>query len=303
MTWMLDAVHRSMRLSTLMTSTLQILSGVLIFTMAAISISLWYNNAITTGAIAFAIGLTLRIKAMSQWIIWEVASLFEDVGVIQDGVETIARERSIKDAEDARPLVVSRGEIRFEDVTFDYGRVSTGARPHRGRSPEPHHQAGREGGSRRAFRRGQVDAGQSAAALLRPAAGPHPDRRTGYRQDDAGFAARRDRRGDAGHLAAAPFGDRQHPLRQSRREHGRRRGGSPQGPCRRVHRASCRSEGAEGLRRACRRARREALGRAAPAHRHRARAAQERADPGARRGHQRARTPKWSRPFRKISTR
>ncbi|RPH65928.1 MAG: ABC transporter ATP-binding protein [Hyphomicrobiales bacterium] len=86
MTWMLDTVHRSMRLSTLMTSTLQILSGVLIFTMAAISISLWYNNAITTGAIAFAIGLTLRIKAMSQWIIWEVASLFEDVGVIQDGV-------------------------------------------------------------------------------------------------------------------------------------------------------------------------------------------------------------------------
>jgi ATP-binding cassette subfamily B multidrug efflux pump len=134
MTWMLDAVHRSMRLSTLMTSTLQILSGVLIFTMAAISISLWYNNAITTGAIAFAIGLTLRIKAMSQWIIWEVASLFEDVGVIQDGVETIARERSIKDAEDARPLVVSRGEIRFEDVTFDYGRAS----PVRGRTVVDH---------------------------------------------------------------------------------------------------------------------------------------------------------------------
>jgi ATP-binding cassette subfamily B multidrug efflux pump len=134
MTWMLDAVHRSMRLSTLMTSTLQILSGVLIFTMAAISISLWYNNAITTGAIAFAIGLTLRIKAMSQWIIWEVASLFEDVGVIQDGVETIARERSIKDADDARPLVVSRGEIRFEDVTFDYGRAA----PVRGRTVVDH---------------------------------------------------------------------------------------------------------------------------------------------------------------------
>ncbi len=134
MTWMLDTVHRSMRLSTLMTSTLQILSGVLIFTMAAISISLWYNNAITTGAIAYAIGLTLRIKAMSQWIIWEVASLFEDVGVIQDGVETIARERSIKDDEDARPLVVSRGEIRFEDVTFDYGRVA----PVRGRTVVDH---------------------------------------------------------------------------------------------------------------------------------------------------------------------
>jgi ATP-binding cassette, subfamily B, multidrug efflux pump len=54
-------------------------------------------GAITTGAIAFAIGLTLSLKAMSQWIIWEVAGLFEDVGVIQDGIETIARDRNIKD--------------------------------------------------------------------------------------------------------------------------------------------------------------------------------------------------------------
>jgi ATP-binding cassette subfamily B multidrug efflux pump len=134
MDWMLDSVHRSMRLSTLMTTTLQILSGLLIFTMSATSIWLWYNNAISTGSIAFAVGLTLRLKAMSQWIIWEVAGLFEDVGVIQDGVETIARERSISDAPDASPLVVRDGEIRFEDVTFDYGRVS----PIKGRTVVDH---------------------------------------------------------------------------------------------------------------------------------------------------------------------
>jgi ATP-binding cassette subfamily B multidrug efflux pump len=63
---------------------------------------------------------------MSQWIIWEVASLFENIGVIQDGIETIARDRAVKDALDARPLVVKDGTITFDKVSFDYGKLSTG---------------------------------------------------------------------------------------------------------------------------------------------------------------------------------
>ncbi|MFN4144083.1 ABC transporter ATP-binding protein [Aestuariivirga sp.] len=122
MGWMLDAVNRSMRMSTLMTTTLQVLSGVLIFTMSGTSVWLWHTGQISTGAIAFAIGLTLRLKAMSQWIIWEVAGLFEDIGVIQDGIDTVARERSIRDAEGAKPLVVTEGAIRFENVNFNYGK-------------------------------------------------------------------------------------------------------------------------------------------------------------------------------------
>ncbi len=122
MTWMLDVVNKSMRVSTMMTTSLQVLSGVLIFTMAAMSIWLWYVGSITTGAIAFSIGLTLRIKAMSQWIIWEVAGLFEDVGVIQDGIETIARDRTITDVAGARPLEVSQGVINFDQVRFNYGK-------------------------------------------------------------------------------------------------------------------------------------------------------------------------------------
>jgi len=59
---------------------------------------------------------------MSQWIIWEVAGLFEDVGVIQDGIETIARDRTIMDAEGAKPLAVTQGAITFENVTFNYGK-------------------------------------------------------------------------------------------------------------------------------------------------------------------------------------
>jgi len=122
MGWMLESVNKSMRMSTFMTSTLSLLSGILIFMMSGISIYLWHVGAITTGAIAFSIGLTLRLKAMSQWIIWEVAGLFEDIGIIQDSIETVARDRLVTDIPNAKPLVVSKGEIVFDNVRFNYGK-------------------------------------------------------------------------------------------------------------------------------------------------------------------------------------
>ncbi len=125
MEWMLDSVNKSMRMATLMTSTLQLLSGVLIFLMSGISVWLWQTGAITTGAIAFSIGLTLRIKAMSQWIIWEVAGLFEDIGIIHDGIETISRERAIQDVDGAKPLQVTQGVIQFDKTRFNYGRPAS----------------------------------------------------------------------------------------------------------------------------------------------------------------------------------
>jgi ATP-binding cassette subfamily B multidrug efflux pump len=122
MGWMLESVNKSMRMSTFMTSTLSLLSGILIFMMSGISIYLWHIGAITTGAIAFSIGLTLRLKAMSQWIVWEVAGLFEDIGVIQDSIETVARDRLVTDVPNAKALVVTKGEIVFDDVHFNYGK-------------------------------------------------------------------------------------------------------------------------------------------------------------------------------------
>jgi ATP-binding cassette subfamily B multidrug efflux pump len=68
------------------------------------------------------VGLVLRLQGMSHWIMWEVAGLFENVGVVQDGLETIARERTVVDAPGAKPLAVSKGEIRFEHICFNYGR-------------------------------------------------------------------------------------------------------------------------------------------------------------------------------------
>jgi ATP-binding cassette, subfamily B, multidrug efflux pump len=119
---MLGTVHRSLRAATRMTISLNFLNAVLVFSTAALSIWLWWIESITTGAIAFTVSLVLRLQGMAHWIIWEIASLFENIGVVQDGIETIARDRSITDAPDAKPLTVSRGEIRFDDVTFNYGK-------------------------------------------------------------------------------------------------------------------------------------------------------------------------------------
>ena len=74
------------------------------------------------GAIAFAMGLVMRMQGMSQWILWEIAGLFENIGIVQDGIETISRDIAITDRDDAATLSVDGGEIRFRNVHFNYGK-------------------------------------------------------------------------------------------------------------------------------------------------------------------------------------
>jgi ATP-binding cassette, subfamily B, multidrug efflux pump len=124
----LDAVHRQLRLVTLLTVALNILNALLLFSVAGTSLWLWSIGAVTTGAIAFSVGLVMRLQGMSHWIMWEVAGLFENIGVVQDGLETIARERTVVDAPDAKPLDVSKGEIRFDHVSFNYNRAQESGR-------------------------------------------------------------------------------------------------------------------------------------------------------------------------------
>ena len=92
-------------------------------------------------------------------------------------------------------------------------RARTPAPRRRAARHRPDDRAGRAGRAGRPVRRRQVDPGEPAAAFLRPRARPHPDRRAGHRRGDAGKPAHADRHGDAGHLAAAPLDQRQHPLR------------------------------------------------------------------------------------------
>jgi len=118
----LDNVHQQMRLSTKLITSLNVLNALNLFAVGATSLWLWSIGAVSAGAIAFAIGLVLRLKGMSHWIMWEVSGLFENIGVVQDGVETISRTRTVVDAPGAATLTVPQGEIRFERIGFHYGK-------------------------------------------------------------------------------------------------------------------------------------------------------------------------------------
>ncbi len=122
MTEFLDAVISMMRLVTLMTATLNALNALLIVSVAGLATWLWTVDAVTAGAIALSIGLVLRLQGMSHWIMFETAGLFEHIGVVQDGIPAIARDRQVLDKPGAPPLRVTRGEIRYEGIGFDYGR-------------------------------------------------------------------------------------------------------------------------------------------------------------------------------------
>ncbi len=122
----LGIVYQDMRLYTRLIAIIHTMNGILIFSVGCMSLWLWHSGAVTAGAIAFAMGLVLRMQGMSQWVLWELSSLFENIGVIQDGIETIARDRAISDAADARDLVMNsganKGEIYFDNMHFNYGK-------------------------------------------------------------------------------------------------------------------------------------------------------------------------------------
>jgi len=89
--------------------------------MAGAALWMWDHGAVGVGAVAAATAMALRLQGMSHWIMWETTSLFESVGTVQDGINTLSRPRAVVDAPDAKPLAVTQGEVRFEDVTFRYG--------------------------------------------------------------------------------------------------------------------------------------------------------------------------------------
>ncbi|WP_416139615.1 ABC transporter ATP-binding protein [Halomonas sp. HK25] len=131
----MTTVYRQMRLATGLTVSLTLLNSLLLAGVAAIGIGAWYLEAVSLGIIAVAIALVMRIRFMSNWILWEVASLFENIGTVQDGINTIAQEPAIKDAPYARSLAVPQGEIRFEALRFGYTCPDGQAKPLSGGEP------------------------------------------------------------------------------------------------------------------------------------------------------------------------
>ncbi|WP_141454050.1 ABC transporter ATP-binding protein [Pseudoxanthomonas sp. z9] len=117
-------VHRQMRLVTQLTVSLHSINALLLAGVGGLAVMAWLQGSISLGAIAVAIALVMRIRSMSDWILWEVAGLFENIGTVEDGMNTIAQPLAITDGDGARDLEVSRGEIRFEHLQFHYGRTS-----------------------------------------------------------------------------------------------------------------------------------------------------------------------------------
>ena len=117
-----DKVRRMTRLTTTMDFTVTALNGLLIAGMGGLGMWLWHQSAITVGAFAFATGLAIRISNMSGWIMWVINGIFEAIGTVQDGMETVAQPHTVEDAPDAKVLVVRQGGIRFDDIEFHYGK-------------------------------------------------------------------------------------------------------------------------------------------------------------------------------------
>ena len=125
MTQFLDTVYPQMRLATWLISAVWLANTLLFFGITALSIWLWLNSAITTGAIAAATGLALRLFGMSQWIMWEVSSLYENLGTAKDGMNTLAIKEEVCDSPQAGILSSAQGAIDFDRVCFNYGKPYT----------------------------------------------------------------------------------------------------------------------------------------------------------------------------------
>ncbi|WP_100643667.1 ABC transporter ATP-binding protein [Alteromonas facilis] len=120
MSGFLHTVYPQMRLVTVLEGAIEFLNGTLIFVMGALSVYLWLEQIASPGDIAIAIALCLRLNGISHWIMWEVSSLFENIGTVQDGINTLSRPVAVEDAKDAKALEVKGGELRFDDVEFAY---------------------------------------------------------------------------------------------------------------------------------------------------------------------------------------
>lgn len=120
----LGTVHPQMRLVTALTVSLWTLNVLLIFSTTTLGINLWLQGTITPGAIAIVLSLAIRLTGMSHWIMWEFGNLFENIGVVQDGINSVSVEQTVVDEPDAKELRVKSGEIEFRNVGFSYRNPS-----------------------------------------------------------------------------------------------------------------------------------------------------------------------------------
>jgi ATP-binding cassette subfamily B multidrug efflux pump len=115
-----DAISRHMRMTSRFMFTLQALNALLLVSTTAIGLGVWAQGLISASQVATALPLVWQITNMASWVSFEVAGIFENIGVVQDGMQTISVPHTLVDEKDAKPLKVTWGEIRFEQVSFSY---------------------------------------------------------------------------------------------------------------------------------------------------------------------------------------
>ena len=118
--------QKEMRIFTIMDLTLVMLNGLLIVGVVGWAISLWVQGQASVGVVAAATALTLRLNAMTGWIMWALTTFFRELGVVAEGMETIAQPIALKDASDAKPLALREGRIEVKALSHHYGRQSGG---------------------------------------------------------------------------------------------------------------------------------------------------------------------------------
>jgi ATP-binding cassette subfamily B multidrug efflux pump len=115
------AISRHMRMTSRFMFTLQSLNAMLLVSMATIGLTLWSRGQLSAAQVATALPLVWQITNMAGWVSFEIAGIFENIGVVQEGMQTISVPHTLVDEPDAKALTVTRGEIRFDHVSFNYG--------------------------------------------------------------------------------------------------------------------------------------------------------------------------------------
>jgi ATP-binding cassette, subfamily B, multidrug efflux pump len=117
----LDTVYRQMRLFSILNLAVVWSNALLLASVGAVGVWLWLGGIMSPGALAVALGLVMRFQGMSQWVMWEMSALFENIGTVKDGISSFSLPSVVNDEPQAKPLGRVQGDIRFENVSFHYG--------------------------------------------------------------------------------------------------------------------------------------------------------------------------------------
>ena len=121
----MGTVHDQMRWVSKLEVVNHVINLMLVGTTVVLGLYLWFYRDLSVGAVAAATAMALRLNGLTHWIMWQTAALFENIGTVQDGMRTLSKLHTVVDRANAKPLVVSQGEIVFQQVEFHYGKKNS----------------------------------------------------------------------------------------------------------------------------------------------------------------------------------